>query len=97
MADGSIMIDPTVGSAIGVIFTTFCGAAGWLFSALWKDRGESQKQLLDMLAAQFQDNETRRALADKQSATVDNLRAKIEDLVREVQGARQDIARQKVG
>jgi len=104
MADGSIVIDPGVATAVGVLFTTFSGAVGWLVSALWKDRGESQKAMLDMLSAQFQDNETRRALADKQAQTVDNLGRKIDDfgrkvddLQREILGARQDIVRTKVG
>ena len=97
MADGSIVIDPGVATAIGAIFTVATGAVGWLVSALWKDRGDLQKQLLDMLTAQFQDNETRRSLADKQNSVVDALRSRIEDLGRAIDSLRQDLARNRVG
>ena len=97
MADGSIVIDPGVATAIGGLFTVATGAVGWLVSALWKDRADLQKQLLDMLTAQFQDNETRRALADKQNSTVDQLRSRIEDLGRLIDSLRQDVARKLVG
>lgn len=68
-------IDPTMQAVIAVLFSTACGAIGWLITRLWTERSTAQDKLALMLSQQFDMNLQRKDLwSDLEKVVEDNSR-----------------------
>jgi hypothetical protein len=72
-------LDPTILTAIGVLFTTATGALGWLVKTLWAERADAYAKLVEMLRLQYGDAAQRKQLWDDLSKVVDNQTREIAD------------------